>query len=383
MPPVSDNVWIGDLPAGVDKGTLATVFEAYGTVVECRVMPGKDETAKPCAMIRFANTDMATWVVDNLNGNIPEGFQEPIQCRYANAPSKGKGDGKGGGPYGGAAWGGGGKDAWGGAAKGGAGKGMAPAAASDNVWVGDLPVGTEKHDLATIFEAYGQIADCRMLPGRDPSAKPCSMIRFASVEMATWVVDNLNGNIPQGLEEPIIARYANNGKGADKGGAKGAVAASGWPQPGAAAAWGGQQPWDSGKGGGKSWDGGKGGMKGGKGKVGSFEALFQAVKGGGSLGGGKAPEECQLFVANLPLDTTDEDLYKLFSPFGAIPPAGVKAMTNPDGTCKGIGFVDFSDASAAATAVQTLNGHTTPDGSTINVSTKRPGGGGKGKGKAS
>merc|ERR1719253_886826 len=54
------------------------------------------------------------------------------------------------------------------------------------------------------------------------------MIRFASVEMATWVVENLNGNIPEGLTEPIIARFANS-KGA-KGGARrgGVVAAPAW-----------------------------------------------------------------------------------------------------------------------------------------------------------
>merc|ERR1740130_1637491 len=46
-------------------------------------------------MVRFASVEMATWVVENLNGNIPKGFQEPIQCRYANSPTKGKGDGKG------------------------------------------------------------------------------------------------------------------------------------------------------------------------------------------------------------------------------------------------------------------------------------------------
>merc|ERR1719460_2910638 len=43
------------------------------------------------------------------------------------------------------------------------------------------------------------------------------MMRLASVEMATWIVENLNGNIPEGLTEPIIARYANDKKGGGKG----------------------------------------------------------------------------------------------------------------------------------------------------------------------
>jgi len=320
-------------------------------------MPGKDESAKPCAMVRFASVEMATWIVENINGNIPEGLSEPVQVRFANDSKGGsKGKDNGGGarfdPYG--------------AQKGGGKSGAMPNSPSDNVWVGDLPVGTAQTDLATIFEPYGQIVNSRMLPGRDEAAKPCAMIRFASVEMATWVVESLNGNIPQGLDAPIIARFANSSGGgkADNGGGKGGGAQA-WQQD--------NSGWGS-KAGGK--DGGAG--KGKKGSApGSFQALFQSVKGGGVLGGGTVPQESQVFVKNLPPDTTDEGLYKLFSPFGAIPPNGIKAMMNADGTCKGIGFVDFSEPSAAETAVAALEGF---EG--IGVSQKKPSkGGGKGKGK--
>jgi len=358
----SDNVWVGDLPIGMDKGSLASLFEPYGTVVECRVMPGKDPSAKPCAMVRFASVEMASWVVENINGNIPEGLSEAVIVRFANDNKGGKGKDKGAGdrfdPYGGG--------------KGGGKAGFVPNTPSDNVWVGDLPVGTTKEHLAPIFECYGQIVDSRILPGRDAAAKPCAMIRFASVDMATWVVENLNGNIPQGLEGAISARYANSG---GKGGGK-ADNSAGWGGGGGA------QPWqqDTSGWGGKA-AGKNGGAMGGKGKKGgapgSFQELFQSCKGSGILGGGKAPEECQVFVKNLPPDTNDEGLYKLFSPFGAIPPNGVKAMMNPDGTCKGVGFVDFSDPSSAQTAVLALEGY---EG--IGVSQKKPSkGGGKGKGK--
>jgi len=360
MPSPSENIWVGDLPVGMDKGSLATLFEPYGTVVECRVMPGRDESAKPCAMVRFASVEMATWVVENLNGNIPEGLSEPVQVRFAN-DNHGKGKDKGGGarfdPYGAQK---------GGAQKGGGKPGAAPNSPSDNVWVGDLPLGTAKTDLATIFEAYGQIVNSRMLPGRDAAAKPCAMIRFASVDMATWVVENLNGNIPQGLDGAIIVRFANSSGGgkADNSGAWGGGAPA-WQQDNSG--WGGKAA-------GKNDGGGKG-KKGGA--PGSFQALFQSVKGGGVLGGGDVPQENQVFVKNLPPDTTDEGLYKLFSPFGAIPPNGVKAMMNADGTCKGIGFIDFSESSSAETAVAALEGS---EG--ISVSQKKPSkGGGKGKGK--
>lgn len=385
MPPASDNIWVGDLPVGMDKADLATLFEAYGTVLDCRILPGRGEGTKPCAMVRFASLDMAEWVVENLNGNIPEGLSEPIIARFANAQS-GKSDGGG---WGAAKGGGGGAAS---APYGGGGKsgGFVPPSPSDNVWIGDLPLGTDKPDLADIFEAYGQIQDCRMLPGRDANAKPCAMVRFASVEMATWVVENLNGNIPQGLAEPIIARFANSGGsgggGGSSGGGKGAGGGGAWQAPASAPVQAGGG-WQAAAAGGWQAAGKGGASSGGKGKKGnapgSFQALFQSVKGAGILGGGKVPDDCQCFIKNLPADTVDDDLYKLFSPFGAIPPAGVKAMAHADGTCKGFGFVDFSDAEAAETAVMALDGHTTADGTIISVSQKKPSlkaaSGGKGK----
>merc|ERR1712048_747908 len=81
-------------------------------------------------------------------------------------------------------------------------------------------------------------------------------------------------------------------------------------------------------------------------------------------------------------DATDLDLYKLFSPFGAIAPTGVKVMMNPDGTSKGFGFADFLMAEDAATAVLALDNFTMSDGSSIQVQQKKPSLAKKGGGKA-
>ncbi|CAK0856005.1 unnamed protein product [Prorocentrum cordatum] len=83
--------------------------------------------------------------------------------------------------------------------------------------------------------------------------------------------------------------------------------------------------------------------KGGKqGTPGSAQGLLTAVRKAGVLGGGKVPVECQIYVKNLPPDMTDLDLFRLFAPFGAIAPSGVKVMLNEDGSCKGFGFVDYA-----------------------------------------
>jgi polyadenylate-binding protein len=47
-------------------------------------------------------------------------------------------------------------------------------------------------------------------------------------------------------------------------------------------------------------------------------------------------------------------LYEKFGPFGAV--LSVKVLANEQGRCKGVGFVNFGDADAAARAVQHMNG---------------------------
>merc|ERR1719217_354158 len=59
-------------------------------------------------------------------------------------------------------------------------------------------------------------------------------------------------------------------------------------------------------------------------------------------------EESSIYIAGLPEDTTDLDLYKIFAVFGSIHINGVKTMRSEDGkTCKGIGFVNYIDAGSA------------------------------------
>merc|ERR1711972_1100975 len=73
----------------------------------------------------------------------------------------------------------------------------------------------------------------------------------------------------------------------------------------------------------------------------SFRSYFTAIRKAGILGEARVSEDGQVYINNLPADTTDHDIYKLFSAFGPIMANGARAMLNPDGTCKGFGFVDF------------------------------------------
>mmetsp|Transcript_159022 Transcript_159022/g.292959 ORF Transcript_159022/g.292959 Transcript_159022/m.292959 type:complete len:380 (+) Transcript_159022:46-1185(+) len=109
---MSDNLYFTDLPIGVTEDQFREVMSPYGTIrsLKLLVKPG----LKPHALIRYGSADEAAWIVQNLNGNIPQGLTEPIQVRYAQQGGKGGKDG----------WGAG-MDAWGGMGGMGGHPGMA------------------------------------------------------------------------------------------------------------------------------------------------------------------------------------------------------------------------------------------------------------------
>merc|ERR1711953_558164 len=122
--------------------------------------------------------------------------------------------------------------------------------------------------------------------------KQSAIVEFEYPDEAQWVVENLNGNIAEGLEQPIAVRFADavsNGTGVGK--AAGPCKAAGPGKvvaPGKASA-------------GKTFSKNDGG-KAGKGKApGSFQTLYEDVQGTGLYGSNRnVPQECQVYFANLP-----------------------------------------------------------------------------------
>eukprot|EP00930_Biecheleria_cincta_P086308 TRINITY_DN75616_c0_g1_i1.p1 TRINITY_DN75616_c0_g1~~TRINITY_DN75616_c0_g1_i1.p1 ORF type:complete len:229 (-),score=46.74 TRINITY_DN75616_c0_g1_i1:145-807(-) len=193
---------------------------------------------------------------------------------------------------------------------------------SDNCFVADLPAGMSEELLSRVFSIYGTVVDCKILRSNTPNTS-AALIRFGSVQEGAWVVSNVNGKIPQGLSAPVIVRYANSNKGMGKG----------------------MIGWQKGKGSGK----------------GVQEIKYQLGK---TIlpGGVRSPNDSNtVFVAGLPWDTTNLDLYHIFSPFGAIAQNGATAqLDKKSGECIGIGFVNYLDAAAANKAISALNGVQVP-----------------------
>jgi RNA recognition motif-containing protein len=77
-----------------------------------------------------------------------------------------------------------------------------------------------------------------------------------------------------------------------------------------------------------------------------------------------------IFVGNLPLTTTDQDLPQLFEPYGAV--ETVRMMTDREtGRARGFGFVEMPDDRAAQTAIDALNG-TSLAGCALTINEARP-----------
>jgi len=228
---------------------------------------------------------------------------------------------------------------------------MGDAPPSERVYVSCLPAGIDDEKLKSVFGAYGTLKEVKNLG----SSKAC-ILTFASLDEAKWIVENLDGNMPEGITEPVTVKFAYSsswGKGGQTGGCGGGGGGGGFGANRSS-------PYGGGAAGGKA--GGKGG---------SIQLLKASLKGllpGGK--GGARPDACQLYVRGLPSDTSDADLLEIFAPFGAIPPRGVKAMLNPQGECTGIGWVDYMEESCAVAAVAALNGTMLVDGSSLRIHVK-------------
>lgn len=113
---------------------------------------------------------------------------------------------------------------------------------------------------------------------------------------------------------------------------------------------------------------------------GTIQSMIDGLIAEGLPGGGWRQEENALYLANLPHDTTAEDLYTIFASFGAIPPRGVKVMPGSPGQ-RTFGFCNFMEAANAEFAMMAMNGVTQPDGCKLIVKLKQQKGKGEGKGK--
>jgi len=201
--------------------------------------------------------------------------------------------------------------------------------------------------LKEVFGAYGTIKWCRVDRGKGAKAGQVSaIVELDTVDEANYFVTALDENIPEGLTTPIRVKYKPDAKPKTKGAGKGSPLAQERSSPYPVLA------------------GGKG-----KGLGGGIEDVIKGLTRAGALPGGKwANDENTVFVSGLPQDTTNNDLLRLFSPFGAIAAGGAYCVLNKEnGTAKGTGIINFLDATGAQSAVAGLNGVMMPNGMSLRL----------------
>jgi len=245
---------------------------------------------------------------------------------------------------------------------------------SDHVIIGELPGEVDEAGFKTNFEAYGTLKWFKLYPAA-ANGKKSALVELGSVDEAKWLVDNLHGNVPLGLETEVTVKYKPQG--GAKGGAKGGGKEHAGPYSGGP------------KGGGKGY------AQGGKADAAQWSQWGYNLSAEASTvndlwkgllrhkvlpGGSWQNDEKTVLISGLPSDTTDHDLLKIFSPFGAIAPGGVRVTLNPDGTAKGNGMINFLALESAQQAVETLNNCMLPDGKFLRLRTYS-GEWNKGKGK--
>jgi len=167
-------------------------------------------------------------MVENLDRNIPEGLNKPVTVRYADVDSRVGADSRVG------------VDSRVGAAAPGAGRGTtmghnsgprpAPpppprgqhsgttsSQASDNLYIKGLPPHMTEDKLRDIFTPYGDVTSTKVLQSNgksvDGQGESVALLQFGTEEEARWIEENLNGNIPEGLERPISVKFYTKGGG--------------------------------------------------------------------------------------------------------------------------------------------------------------------------
>jgi len=316
-------------------------------------------------------------VVANVNGGIPQGLSEPVDVKFKDEKGfgmemgggggKGFGGGKGSNrysPYGppdstgfdamfaqaftAASAAAKGQGGWSGGKGGGEKGNRSDPVPSDKVYIKGLPLATDEALLNQVFSAFGKVTQCRVCPGGE--TRRTALVRFSGIDEASACITGCNGQTPPaGLSDPIEVRFADT--------------------------------WDTKQ------------KRNSDGTEFSIEVIVKGFESSGLMPGGMGRydnnNQCALYIAGLPSDTTDYHLFKLFSPLGPIAPRGVRALLNDDGSCKGIAFVNFQREDSVHAAIAVYHGAILSDGTKLKVQQKaqkpvpqvcHPPGGGGGKG---
>mmetsp|Transcript_123911 Transcript_123911/g.246670 ORF Transcript_123911/g.246670 Transcript_123911/m.246670 type:complete len:281 (-) Transcript_123911:68-910(-) len=228
---------------------------------------------------------------------------------------------------------------------------------NDTVYASDLPDDFDEKMLRESFGGYGSVQWSKILSKTFGTQRTmAALVQYSTVEEAVFIIEN-----PDVLGMSPAPKLSFHTKRAKYGGTSDLSAYSKGSQMGPVVV-----P--------HIVPSGYSGSKGGSHGSGDLNIVKKGLGRGNILPASNwASDEGAVFVGGLPPGATDLDLYEIFSPFGAIPPRGVKVMKSGGGACSGFGFVDFIDPACAQAAIAALDNYKAPDGTTLAVRLKTPG----------
>lgn len=247
-----------------------------------------------------------------------------------------------------------------------------------NLYVRNIPASYDEETLKAQFINYGNIVQVRILVDHfSGQSKGVGFVLFEKREYAEHALQEMNGHTPPGGSQPFAIKFADDnakkvrppgGQGGYGGGMGGFGAGGYGPPPGGpmrAPRGGGSMrynPMGSGNVGNGfggysgGYSGGYGGMPKGRGAnlaANPIRGPSYSQFGAGDASGG---EGVILFVYNIGIDATENDLWTLFAPYGTIKKVNV-IWDHAQNKCKGYGFVTMSTMEEAKYAIEYLNGY--------------------------
>jgi len=121
---MSNKLFVGGLSWGTDDDGLRQAFEAFGEIVDCKVIRDRDTgKSRGFGFVTFADADAAQAAINDLNGADLDGRNIRVDIAQERSGGGGGGGGRGGGGYGGGGSRGGGGGYGGGGGRGGYGGG--------------------------------------------------------------------------------------------------------------------------------------------------------------------------------------------------------------------------------------------------------------------
>jgi len=201
--PTHSNVFVHGLPVGTDEPTLKSLFEGLGNIVAVKAF-----TDKRFGFIKFSTVDEAQGAINVMNAQVYNGT--PLIVTFAKNDMGQAGSSSADAWSAGASWNPStiiGTDASWDATP----ANMVP---SDNLYVTGLPPNYTKEQTKDLFSWYGNVVSACVLKtdGRtdDGMGESIAMVRMSTVEEASWLVQNLNGPIPEGLQRALSVRFEDD-----------------------------------------------------------------------------------------------------------------------------------------------------------------------------